>query len=123
MDSRPQFSFEQVWDRKSIAERKFLSERKFIAEVTLPLFVDPTLRVARSIDSWNTERMAAKDASFEAYRALHVAGLVNDNLLPWTQETNDQMAEFQIKDNTPSLVHVAPTLDPWVSVADSSRCF
>lgn len=61
--------------------------------------------------------MARKDAAFEAYKALHLAGLVNENLLPFREALDDQAAEFQIPDNTPSLVEVSSTLDPWQMIA------
>jgi len=65
--------------------------------------------------------MAMKDASFEAYRALHTAGLVNDNLLPVRQEADDFAAEFQIADDTPSLIQASQTLNPWISVAEHQQ--
>jgi dsRNA-specific ribonuclease len=88
------------------------------AEVTLPISVDPTMRKARSSRSWMTERMAKKDAAFQAYRTLHLAGLVNDNLLPDRQDEDDVMQEFRIPDHTPSLVEVSPPFDPWQVVAN-----
>ncbi|KAF2629572.1 hypothetical protein BU25DRAFT_489614 [Macroventuria anomochaeta] len=39
--------------------------------------------------------MARKDVAFEAYKALYLAGLVNDNLLPVRQEADNLAAEFQ----------------------------
>lgn len=65
--------------------------------------------------------MAQKDAAFQAYMALHFAGLVNDNMLPARQETDDQAAQFQIPDHRPALVEVAPPFDPWISVARSQQ--
>jgi hypothetical protein len=105
VDLRPQYKFEEA------------KGGGIIAEVTLPLSVDPAFRITKGLESWKTERMAMKDASFEAYHALHTAGLVNDNLLPSRQEADEQAAEFQIPDNTPSLIPASQTLDPWVPVA------
>lgn len=65
-----------------------------------------------------TERMAKKDAAFQAYRTLHEAGLVNHNLLPARQDEEDMMQEFQIPDHSPSLVEVSPSFDPWHVVAN-----
>jgi hypothetical protein len=65
--------------------------------------------------------MARKDASFEAYRALHAAGLVNDNLLPARQEADELAAEFQSADRAPALTQASSTLDPWVSVAERQQ--
>ncbi|KAF2446838.1 P-loop containing nucleoside triphosphate hydrolase protein [Karstenula rhodostoma CBS 690.94] len=104
VDTRPQFGFKH--DGGNIA-----------AEVTLPLAVDPTLRVVRSLKTWLTERMAAKDVAFEAYKMLHDNGLVNDNLLPVREEEDAVTAEFQKSDKTASMIEVPPTLDPWHHVA------
>lgn len=110
VDPRPQFKF--VWSE---------TEDVVTAEVTLPISVDPTVRRARSLKSWRTEKMAKKDVAFEAYKALYVAGLVNDNLLPVRQEAEDMAAEFQVPDHTPSLVPTLPTLDPWLAVAQQQQ--
>ncbi|KAF2873165.1 dicer-like protein-like protein 2 [Massariosphaeria phaeospora] len=104
VDTRPQFKFDESPDHR------------ITAEVILPISVDPSVRTAQSSERWKTERMAKKDAAFEAYTALHRASLVNDNLLPST-EASDEIAELQIPDHTPSLVEVSPTFDPWVLLA------
>ena len=104
VDLRPQFAFEE--DSGNIS-----------AEVTLPLSVDPTLRVAHSLKVWRTERMAMKDAAFETYKMLHQNGLVNDNLLHVKQEVDKSAAQFQISDKTSSLIEVFPALDPWRFIA------
>ncbi|KAF2689197.1 P-loop containing nucleoside triphosphate hydrolase protein [Lentithecium fluviatile CBS 122367] len=109
VDLRPQYEFEEV------------KGARITAEVTLPLSVDPAIRITRGTESWETERMAMKDASFEAYRRLHAAGLVNENLLPVREEADDEMAEFQIADNTPSLIQISQTLDPWISIAEHQQ--
>jgi hypothetical protein len=87
------------------------------ARVTLPMSVDTAVRTATSSATWMTERMAKKDAAFEAYRALYKEGLVNDNLLPATEEADDELVEHNTKDHTPSLVQASPTLDPWPLIA------
>lgn len=61
--------------------------------------------------------MAKNGAAFQAYKALHLAGLVNDNLLPQRESVSDEVASFQIPDNTPALVNMALPFDPWVDVA------
>ena len=105
IDPRPQFQFHDSEDGS------------VQAEVTLPISIDSTIRHARSARSWRTERMAKNDAAFQAYQVLHKAGLVNDHLLPHTQEVDDQNAEYQKKDQRPSLAEASPTLDPWGAVA------
>lgn len=105
VDPRPQFTF------------KGTDEQSITAEVTLPLSVDPSVRNATSAGTWKTERMARKDAALQAYKALHMAGLVNDNLLPQREAASDEVASFQIADITPSLVNVSSPFDPWLTVA------
>ncbi|KAJ4297870.1 Dicer-like protein 2 [Kalmusia sp. IMI 367209] len=106
IDTRPQFRLEE-------------QNGYTAAEVTLPLSVDPSLRVTRSLELWRTEHMAIKDAAFESYKMLHQNGLVNDNLLPVKPEDDVQVADFQILDNTPSLVEVNLAMDMWPTIA---RC-
>ncbi|XPS72365.1 Dicer-like protein 2 [Ascochyta lentis] len=106
IDPRPQFRF--IWSE---------ADSIVTAEVTLPISVDSAVRTARSSESWRTEKMAKKDAAFEAYKALYLAGLVNDHLLPVQQEADDMAAEFQVPDHTPSMVPTSSTLDPWLSIA------
>ncbi|KAF2201943.1 dicer-like protein 2 [Delitschia confertaspora ATCC 74209] len=106
VDSRPQFSFTED------------SYGGIIAHVTLPISVVPNLRKATSLEAWGTERMARNDAAFQAYKALHLAGLLNDNLLPLVDEGKDEQGEFNIQDRTPSLIEVLPSFDPWVAVAE-----
>jgi dsRNA-specific ribonuclease len=108
VDARPQFKFILTEPGKMVT-----------AEVILPISIDPAVRKASSLESWRTERMASKDAAFEAYKALYHAGLINDNLLPVREEADNQAAEFQIPDNIPSLVPTSATLDPWPHAA---RC-
>lgn len=107
IDPRPQFRF-------IVSE----IDGTVSAEVTLPISVDPAIRTAKSLVSWQTEKMAKKDVAFEAYKALYLAGLVNDNLLPVRQEADDMVAEFQVPDHTPSMVPTSPTFDPWQSIAE-----
>lgn len=85
----------------------------------LPISVDPAVRIAHSSQVWKTERRAKQDAAFEAYKRLHEAGLVNNNLLPTRQE--NEFSEFQIPDDTPALIEVSPTLDPWPAIARSQE--
>lgn len=75
VDPRPEFS-----------PQKASGDKPWTATVTLPSFVHPDLRTASSSTAWRTEDAAFKDAAFEAYVALHRAGLVNDNLLPLVKD-------------------------------------
>lgn len=104
VDPRPQFMFTE-------------SGNGITAEVTLPTSVDRAVRKAKGLESWRTERMARKDAAFEAYKSLYLAGLVSDNLLPLRQESDDMVLGSHVPDHTPSMVPASPTLDPWILVA------
>ncbi|KAG9185235.1 hypothetical protein G6011_07779 [Alternaria panax] len=103
VDTRPEIEFTNSYGQ-------------ITAEITLPLSVDPKVRKAKSLEKWRTERMAQKDAAFEAYKALYLHELVNENLLP-VQGQEDDAAQYQIPDDRPSLVPVSPTLDPWSTIA------
>ncbi|TKA52035.1 hypothetical protein B0A49_11784 [Cryomyces minteri] len=94
--------------------------RMITAEVILPTLVDPSVRRACSLKPWQTERMARKDAAFQAFVALHRAGLVNDNLLPLLRRQEDTPA-MNTKDGGPTRVSVAERVDPWISVAQAHR--
>lgn len=103
-DPRPLFKFFETSDG-------------ITAEVTLPISVDRAVRKAMGSGSWRTEKMARKDAAFEAYKALYYAGLVSENLLPLRRETDDMALGSHAPENRPSMIPSSPTLDPWLSVA------
>ncbi len=86
------------------------------AKIVLPNAVDPAVRQATSSRPWPTERMARKDAAFEAYSALFKAGLVNNNMLPLTRDMED-VPEMNENQQGPSLVPISRSFDPWLSVA------
>jgi dsRNA-specific ribonuclease len=103
-DSRPEFDFTNI-------------NGQIAAKVSLPISVDPSVRSANSSRTWKTERMAKRDAAFEAYKALYAAGLVNENLLPVKDEYDGELAQYQTCESQPSVVTVSDTLDPWKMVA------
>jgi dsRNA-specific ribonuclease/ERCC4-related helicase len=100
IDPRPEFITEKHPIRKT-----------WTASVTLPSFVHASIRTAESSRPWNGEQAAIKDAAFIAYKALHQAELVNDNLLPAIKspapEPESQHAE------QPSIVQVADQWSMW----------
>ena len=104
VDARPEFDFTNVNGQIS-------------AKASLPICVDLTVRTANSSRTWKTERMAQKDAAFEAYKTLYIAGLVNENLLPVIEEDVEHMTKYQTRDNQPSLIPVSHTIDPWQVIA------
>ncbi|KAF2847785.1 dicer-like protein-like protein 2 [Plenodomus tracheiphilus IPT5] len=106
VDSRPQFEFSD------------LRTGSITSQVRLPIFIDPSVRKASCLKSWKTERMARKDAAFEAYKALYQVGLVNDNLLPVCQNAD---SEALGTDRTPSIIEASPLFDPWDHMALSQQ--
>ena len=83
------------------------------ATVCLPSCMDPSLRQIRGIRGWHSERMASKDAAFQAYVKLHQAGLVNDHLLPFRPE------DLEAFERRPPFVSVPDQYDPWIDIAAS----
>lgn len=88
------------------------------AKVILPLSVHETVRFAESRSEWMSERIAIKDAAFEAYLALHRAGLVNDNLLPLLRHDPivDDLLSTAVETRA-SLMIVNEQLNPWIDIA------
>ncbi|KAF7589645.1 Dicer-like protein 2 [Aspergillus hancockii] len=56
------------------------------ASVILPSSIDPSLRLRQGVSWWLTDRAAKRDAAFQAYVSLHRAKLINDHLLPSSQD-------------------------------------
>jgi hypothetical protein len=70
----------------------------------------PGVRSTKGIREWRTERSAAKDASFQAYKALYEAGLLNDHLLPLSRSwTEDEPCS---EEDMAAIVDSRPQLDP-----------
>lgn len=108
VDLNPVFTFEE---HSSSRGGKSIS-----AKVLLPNSVDVSVRSACSKSLWTTERMARKDAAFEAYKALYFAGLVNDNLLPFGHVEEVDKA-YGAVEKRPSIVKVSDQIDVWPSIA------
>lgn len=109
VDPNPIFTFEE---HSSGGDGKSIS-----AKVLLPNSVDASVRSACSKSTWITEKMARKDAAFEAYKALHHAGLVNDNLLPLGHVDEAVDEAYGAVEKRPSIVKVSDQIDVWPSVA------
>ncbi|CAI7616954.1 unnamed protein product [Penicillium glandicola] len=101
-DNRPMFSFEEN------------GEGLLLGTVTLPNSVHPTVRRTTGKSWWRTERAARKETAFQAYKALHSYGLVNDNLLPLTRKPELRFSE---QTTLPSIVQAAEQYDPYVELA------
>ncbi|KFZ01525.1 hypothetical protein V501_09951 [Pseudogymnoascus sp. VKM F-4519 (FW-2642)] len=85
--------------------------------VTLPNCVDSSVRTAASGWEWKSERMAKKDAAFQAYVALYNKGLINDNLLPLLLGKDEDVTP-DIETRT-SVEEVSEIFNPWISIAKS----
>lgn len=89
-----------------------------IANVSLPNSVDPSVREACSLYQWTSEKLARRDAAFEAYIALYHANLVSDNLLPLRGQGDEDIAEAQKSvQKIVSLIDIDEQLDMWSSIA------
>lgn len=94
-----------------------VGEKSLTAKVLLPISVDASVREACSQSAWSTEKMAKRDAAFEAYVRLYHAGLISDNLLP-IKAFDEAIAEIKREiAKVPSLVEVAGQFNPWYLVA------
>ena len=85
------------------------------AKVILPTSVDTELRQF-SGSLCKTEKMAKKNAAFEACLSLYEAGLVNDNLLPAVVPEIEEVTSIHIESKE-SMCQVRPRLNPWSEIA------
>ena len=92
------------------------SEESVSCRVQLPNCVDTSVREFASLQMWKSERFAKMDAAYEAYMGLYRAGLINDNLLPYTRLQEEEEIYRKIE-KRPNMVSVNQVLDPWRSVA------
>ncbi|TGJ83158.1 hypothetical protein E0Z10_g5610 [Xylaria hypoxylon] len=56
------------------------------AVVHLPHSLPPAIRKVKGLRRWYSEKNAFKDAAFQAFKTVYEAGLVNDNLMPLTDD-------------------------------------
>lgn len=111
VDRNPVFFFDDNSTRPGAKSRSIL------ATVELPSSVDASVRRATGRARWITEKMAKRDAAFEAYKALYQAGLVTEHLLPVGYADEDVDEAYAAVEKRPSLVEVSELIDPWRSVA------
>lgn len=102
IDPRPEYQTDEEFTGQAKCWR---------ASVTLPSFVHKSIRTAQSSLPWSSESTAIKEAAFNAYVALHQAGLVNDHLLPVVKDYG--RAPGQVHINQPSLVQVSARESMW----------
>ncbi|KAF2669714.1 hypothetical protein BT63DRAFT_267528 [Microthyrium microscopicum] len=106
VDLSPTFSFAENPSTKRIS-----------ATVTLPNSVISSVRSTQGLSTWKTEKAAAKDASFQAYKALHEAGLLNDHLLPLSRSWTEDVIPDE--DAIAALINSRPQYNPWKPLADA----
>ncbi|KAK5713816.1 Dicer-like protein 2 [Elasticomyces elasticus] len=98
IEPRPDFSFHE--DQNG----------RIGASFTLPHSIAAHASHAPSKRTWRTEKAAKKDAAFHAYAALFEAGLLNDHLLPISQEWNDNEVPEEVAPPARLLIE---SLDLW----------
>jgi dsRNA-specific ribonuclease/ERCC4-related helicase len=104
VDPRPEFDTQELPGSGK-------NQKMWAASITLPSFVHPSIRTAKSPRIWRGERNAIKEAAFNAYVALHRAGLVNDHLLPALKDLGPAPREQH--GDQPSLMKVDEQLSVW----------
>jgi ERCC4-related helicase/dsRNA-specific ribonuclease len=107
VDPRPEFDTQE------------LAGKIWAASVTLPSFVHPSVRTAKSSRNWRGEKNAIKEAAFNAYVALHRAELVNDHLLPAVKDLGPKPGDEHA--DQPSLMQVDGQLSAWRLCESSTR--
>ena len=108
VDCKPDYIIQTVDDGFASMEEEPLHK----ATVSLPTSLPVHLRSFKSRLAWRSERNACRDAAFQAYRALHAAGLVNDNLLP-IKGTDF----FEGIEGRPGIIDVCDQFNPWLAVS------
>ncbi|KAF3482717.1 dicer-like protein 2 [Arthroderma uncinatum] len=88
---------------------------KITAKVRLPTQLDSRFREFEGVGEWRTEKMAKRDAAFQAYLQLYKAGLVNDHLMPEHCQTTDEEAA-QLEKRS-SMGTCSEAFNPWLAVA------
>ena len=90
----------------------------FSAKVLLPASVAAELRESQGSSTWKTEKMAKRDAAFEAYAKLYRHGLLNDNLLPILLPGLDELGFGQVGGRQ-NIRSASTCIDPWHKIAAS----
>lgn len=88
---------------------------EFRATVRLPITLPVHIRRAESKFSWRSESDATADAAFQAYKAIHEAGLLNENLLP---PKKDEDAVSRAIEGRASVVAVHEQHRPWPDIRE-----
>lgn len=105
------------WNPDYVTEKVIVGATALLrASVILPISLPEGLRRAESIQAWESEQNAWKDAAFQAYKALFNAGLVNDHLLPLKE--SDLAKDVEVR---PGIILVHEQFNPWLGVSHAWR--
>lgn len=90
------------------------------AKVYLPSSLAPDLQLFHSESIWCTQRMAKRDAAYQACLALYRAGLVTEHLLPLEapKKENPKKHQNTISPSPDTLCAVEAQWDPWSRVTE-----
>lgn len=85
------------------------------ATVVLPISVPQSVRQAKGIRAWVSERNACMDAAFQAYKALYEIGLVDEHLLPLRDKLE---REIELR---PGMSEARAQFNPWFDIANAGN--
>ncbi|KIW14028.1 hypothetical protein PV08_06809 [Exophiala spinifera] len=90
------------------------------AKVYLPSSLAPDLQLFHSESTWCTQKMAKRDAAYQAYLALYRAGLVTKHLLPLETPKHEASKDHTATtDAVPdALCVVEAQWDPWPQITE-----
>ncbi|KAI5278252.1 Dicer-like protein 2, partial [Ascosphaera aggregata] len=86
------------------------------AKVILTTILRPEFREYEGIESWLTQRMAIRDAAFQACKGLYEAGLLNDRFLPTHKHLMSDLISEPIE-RRKNLATTSSCQSPWYHVA------
>ena len=82
-------------------------------KVVLPSSLPADLKEVGGVGLWRTEKMAKRDAAYQAVKKLHEKGLINDHLLPPTMA---RRYRFSIEQRA-SMAKIRPLMNPWLPIS------
>jgi dsRNA-specific ribonuclease/ERCC4-related helicase len=99
---RPTFIFQGTHDSQTIS-----------AKVVLPSSLPSELREVCGIGIWRTEKLAKRDAAYEAVKRLHENDLIDDHLLPPPMAKGDV---FSVERRA-TFADIQPQGNPWLPIS------
>ena len=92
---------------------QILQDSTINAKVVLPSSLPAELKEVTGVELWRTEKMAKRDAAYQAVKKLHEKGLINDHLLP---PMKAKRYRFTIEQRT-SVAEIRPLMNPWLPIS------